>query len=1152
MAAMQRRNRRINQGFLKTALLIILVIFSYMAYPAVGAYTKHTAPAEGISQLNKAALERKIKAVETDTALSKEDVSKLVSLYRKVISNLETASENDQAADAFIQMNQGAPAKAAALRKKTIAKKKLLPEDSLEISSTTPIEVLEQHLLKEKADLAAVEANLQKTHESIKYQTARPKTIRLQLIDTKKQVSGISDVLILPASEGKNQLLEEAQHLLRESNARMLAAQIRVLDQELLSHPALLDLLSAEEEKAVHSVQFVKARVEILKQLADDSRQFQARLTKSKAESAKALAEGTHPLVEQLANSNADLSAQISELTRQMKDLEQEEDRISADEKRISDDLKSAKQKLEIAGLSQILGQVLQEQRRALPDRDTYRRQSSEIETQIAEISLRQIQHKEELKALHHIDQFIADYTADITAPEKQQVENELRYLANDRQQFLDQAYKTEDAYLHTLIELDFAQRSLREVTERYDTFLAERLLWISSTRVISLSSIYRVPGQLQELLAPKHWRNIVTTLYKQATSKPWMAFTLLIVGLLLWRNRDIRKKLIATGDNVGNVMRDKISFTAWGLLLTLLLAVSWPLLMASIGWQLLSALESSPFTKNVGHGLILTSQALFFLRAYRILCMKKGIAERHFKWPEKSIRLLRRDIDIFIYTFLPPGFIALIAINSDIPGHNEGLGRFAFIIASLALALFFYRVLNPAAGALCEFFLRQKKPAMTGIRYLWLLIAIVIPIGSAILALLGYLYSASTLLENLIQSLWLILELVILHQFVVRWLLIARRRLALQAACEKQDAMRAMHEKSKVTAREDTLDLEKPTIDINALSDDIHKLLNASLVILAAFMLWASWSDILPAFHIFDRITLWQNTVDVAGEVRYIPITLIDAALAVVTIIILLIFVKRLPAFIEILLRQRSTITPGSLYATKLLISYSIVAVGVVMIFSTLGGTWSEIQWVFAALGIGIGFGLQEIVANFISGLVILFERPIRVGDVVTVGDINGVVTRIRIRATTIRDFDHKELLVPNKEFINGQLLNWSLSDDLIRLMVTVSIDYGNDVKLATRMMEEAALESKYTIHDPAPFVTLESFDEQALTLVLRYLIDNIDFRLLSTNDLHETIYEKFREADISVSFPKRDVHINMTQPLDLRAQREKKGACQIDLAAS
>ena len=1130
------------------ALLVYLAIFSSVAYPAIGTDTQHTAPAEAISQLNKTTLERKIESAETDTDLSKEDISKLVSLYRKTISNLETALVNDQAADAFIQMSQDAPIKAAALRKKTVEKKKLVPEDSLEITSTTPIEELEQHLLKERADLAAVEANLQKIHESIKYQAGRPQAIRQQLIDTKKQVSGISDELNPPVAEGDNQLLKEAEYWLRESHARMLVSQIRMLDQELLSQPARLDLLTAEEEKAEHSVQFVKARAEKLKQHTDDSRQFQARLTKSKADSAKALAEGTHPLVEELANSNADLSAQISDLILNIKKVELEEDRISAEGKRISDDFKSAKQKLEVAGLSQIIGQVLQEQRRVLPDTETYRRKSSEIETQIAEVSLHQIQHKEELKELHKVDQFIADYTAGITGSEKQRIEDELRYLTNDRKQFLEQAYKTEDTYLRALIELDFAQRSIREATEQYDIFLAERLLWIRSARPINISSIYMLPGQLQELLALEHWRNILTTLYKQATNNPWMVFTLIIVTILLWKDRSMCKKLIATGNYVGNVMRDNISFTVRGLLLTLLLASVWPLLMASIGWQLLSALESSSFTKNVGHGLLLTSQALFFLRAYRILCMKGGIAERHFKWPESCLRLLRHDIDIFIYTFLPPGFIALIVINSGIPGHAESLGRLAFIIASLALTVFFYRVLNPATGALREFSLRQKKPAMAGIRYLWLLIAIVIPIGSAILALLGFLYSASTLLGNLIQSLWLILELAILHQFVVRWLLIARRRLVLQAACEEQDSMRAMREKSTVVAREDTLDIEKPNIDINALSDDIYKLLNASLVILAVIMLWASWSDILPAFHIFDQVTLWQHTVEVAGEVRFIPITLTDAALAVITIIILLIFVKRLPALIEILLRQRSTIKPGSLYATKLLISYGVVAVGVVLIFSTLGGTWSEIQWVFAALGIGIGFGLQEVVANFISGLVILFERPIRVGDVVTVGDVNGVVTRIRIRATTIKDFDHKELLVPNKEFINSQLLNWSLSDNLIRLMITVGIDYGSDIKLATKLMEEAARESKFTIDEPAPFVTFESFDDNSLKLVLRYFIDNIDYRLLSIGDLHEAINEKFNSAGISVSFPQRDVHINTTQPLDLRIQHEKQIKTPVD----
>ena len=107
------------------------------------------------------------------------------------------------------------------------------------------------------------------------------------------------------------------------------------------------------------------------------------------------------------------------------------------------------------------------------------------------------------------------------------------------------------------------------------------------------------------------------------------------------------------------------------------------------------------------------------------------------------------------------------------------------------------------------------------------------------------------------------------------------------------------------------------------------------------------------------------------------------------------------------------------------------------------LGVSWSKAQWLVAALGVGIGFGLQEIVANFISGLIMLFERPVRVGDTVTVGEVSGVVARIQIRATTIRGWDNKELLVPNREFITGRLLNWTLSDRVIRLTLVVGVAY-------------------------------------------------------------------------------------------------------------
>ena len=183
-----------------------------------------------------------------------------------------------------------------------------------------------------------------------------------------------------------------------------------------------------------------------------------------------------------------------------------------------------------------------------------------------------------------------------------------------------------------------------------------------------------------------------------------------------------------------------------------------------------------------------------------------------------------------------------------------------------------------------------------------------------------------------------------------------------------------------------------------------------------------------------------------------------------------------------------------------------------------------------------GIGFGLQEIVANFISGLIILFERPIRVGDVVTIGTTDGMVTRIRIRATTIRDFDRKELLVPNKEFISGRLLNWSLSDPVIRILLPVGIAYGSDVEKAMSLMVQAAEENALVLDEPKPVVTFDSFGDNALLLTLRCFIGTVDDRVPARSALHQAIDQKFRQAEISMAFPQRDVHLDTNRPLDIR----------------
>jgi potassium efflux system protein len=406
-----------------------------------------------------------------------------------------------------------------------------------------------------------------------------------------------------------------------------------------------------------------------------------------------------------------------------------------------------------------------------------------------------------------------------------------------------------------------------------------------------------------------------------------------------------------------------------------------------------------------------------------------------------------------------------------------------------------------------------------------------------AILSLAGYLYTAGILLRSLLSELWLALVLVVVHQLIVRWLIVTRRGLALEAALERRAQREAQREASEQGAQ--TLEPSDESVDLASLDSQTRRLLNSSIVMIAAVGLWLIWSDVLPALNVFDRLTLWSYTAEVDGSKELMPVTIADIGLILVIGAAALVAIKNLPALLEILLLKNSSISAGGRYTMVTLTRYLITAIGVVMIAVTLGLRWSQVQWLVAALGVGIGFGLQEIVANFISGLIILFERPIRVGDIVTIGDTTGTVSKIEIRATTIRNWDRQELLVPNKEFITGRLLNWTLSDQINRVVIPVGVEYGSDTRAALTLLSEVADENPMVLDDPAPLITFEGFGDNSLNLVLRCYLETLDFRLAVMTELHQAIDDKFRAAGIGIAFPQRDIHLRSAEPLEVRMSR-------------
>jgi potassium efflux system protein len=313
--------------------------------------------------------------------------------------------------------------------------------------------------------------------------------------------------------------------------------------------------------------------------------------------------------------------------------------------------------------------------------------------------------------------------------------------------------------------------------------------------------------------------------------------------------------------------------------------------------------------------------------------------------------------------------------------------------------------------------------------------------------------------------------------------------------------------------------------MDLGEMSQQSRQLLRVSLFVAAVLGLWFIWADVLPALGILERVRLWQSS-----ETEWV--TLEHLTVCLVTLGMTFLAVKNLPGLLELTLLQRLPMDAGARYAITTCIRYVITVIGVICGFGSIGIEWSQYQWLVAAATVGLGFGLQEIFANFVSGLIVLMERPVRVGDIVTVEGVTGAVSKIRMRATTVTNWDRQEFIVPNKEFVTGRLLNWTLSNATNRVVINVGVAYGSDTELAKELLLQVASENPNILADPAPIATFEGFGDSTLNFVLRCYLPNLDNRLATIHELHSEVHRRFAEAGIEIAFPQRDIHVRSVIP--------------------
>jgi small-conductance mechanosensitive channel len=236
----------------------------------------------------------------------------------------------------------------------------------------------------------------------------------------------------------------------------------------------------------------------------------------------------------------------------------------------------------------------------------------------------------------------------------------------------------------------------------------------------------------------------------------------------------------------------------------------------------------------------------------------------------------------------------------------------------------------------------------------------------------------------------------------------------------------------------------------------------------------------------------------------------------------------------------SRMRIDQGMQYTLTRIIHYLVMIIGAVVAFQFIGIDLTGLAVIVGFLSVGIGFGLQNITSNFVAGVILLLERPIKVGDRIMVGNQEGDVVEINMRSTTIRTLNNVAVIVPNSEFVSSKLENWSYGDETVRVDVNVGVSYESDLETVIRSLREVAAEHPEVLKNPAPDVLHTGFGDSAWNMRLRIWLEDSQRHLEVHSEINCAIVRKFQQNGIEIPFPQRDLHVRSPLPLPIMPEAE------------
>ncbi|MFQ1017100.1 miniconductance mechanosensitive channel MscM [Gilliamella sp. Occ3-1] len=814
-------------------------------------------------------------------------------------------------------------------------------------------------------------------------------------------------------------------------------------------------------------------------------------------------------VVHQLNDKNDELRQNMELQKAHLTSIVNEQNNITTQISHVQNTLATLDEQGEWLSFSTALGETLRQQLLRLPEKP----KSQALDAEIAEAKAQQLNYSNILTSLD-------DYPMLTNSLDSVKEATQYRRLIREQNELLKTLISGTDTTILELTKLKIANKQLTNAIDEVNDAAHRYFFWVADVNPISLNYPIDLAKDVVYMVFSV---DTISQLYNasvEVLSSPKTLFLIILSLLFVFAHFKMRAKyntfLNKSASRVGKITQDSYSLTLKVIIFSLIMALPIPILWAVFGYAL-QINSDYPVAFALGYGVNAAAPILWVFIISAHFASSNGLFITHFGWSERSVRSAMKYYQLSIWLVIP---LVMIVMSFDQYNNHQfaaTIGRTSFIFLCFALVF----MTNSIHRAEVPLYIDKKGAGDNLLSHILWFILLSAPWLAIIAACLGYLSTAQVLLGRLEASVIIWFALLVIYFMIRRWMWIQKRRIEFE-----RTKQRRLERMQRAKSHEDDLNslnesVDEPVIDLDVISAQSLHLVRSIIMMIALISMILLWSELHSAFAFMNNIKLWGTSAIVNGtEIeQYITLGAVCIAILVMTITIQL--VKNLPSLLELGILQHLDLAPGTGYAISTVSKYITLMIGCMIAFSFIGIDWSKIQWLIAALGVGLGFGLQEIFANFISGLIILFEKPVRIGDTVTIRDLTGNITKINTRAITIVDWDRKEIVMPNKAFITEQLVNWSLSDSITRIVLTIPATIDADSDLVIKLLQQASDECEYVLNDPEPQVFLVDIQEGIQLFELRVFAAEMGHRMLLRSAIHKLILEAYRKHHLMLPFP-------------------------------